>query len=73
MAIHLSNVLTDHLNILRYIKAWLLLNNMYYTMNKNIHFGRSSPKYIKTEQNKAHNIGLVHTTQKTKVTMIRFL
>ena len=30
--IHLSNVLTDHMNILTYIKAWPLLNNMYYTM-----------------------------------------
>ena len=30
--IHLSNVRTDHLNILTYIKAWLLLNNMYNTM-----------------------------------------
>ena len=25
LCIHLSNVLTDHLNILTYIKAWLLL------------------------------------------------
>ena len=70
--IHLSNVLTDHLNILTYIQAWLLLNNMYNSMTYNIHFGRSSPNYIKTEQNSAHNIGLNHTTQKTKVTMTRF-
>ena len=25
--VHLSNVLTDHLNNREYIKAWLLLNN----------------------------------------------
>ena len=37
-SIHLSNVLTDHLNILVYIKAWFLPNNkiklllLYYTM-----------------------------------------
>ena len=27
---------------------------------------------LKTEQNSAHNIGLIHTTQKTKVTMTYF-
>ena len=42
--IHLLNVLTDHLNILAYIKAWLMSNNkmklllLYYNMTWKIHF-----------------------------------
>ena len=68
LRIHLSNVLTDHLNILTYIKAWLLLNNMYYTMTTNIHFILEDLHQVilKTEQNSAHNIGLNHTTPKSE-------
>ena len=49
--VHLSNVLTDHLNILAYIKAWLLPNNkiqlllLYYTMTWKIYYGRYSTNY----------------------------
>ena len=44
-----TTILTDHLNIPTYIKCRVLLNDMCYTMTKNIHFGRYSQKLYQNQ------------------------
>ena len=77
-SIHLSNVLTNHLNILAYIKSWLLPNNKikYYfciilRLRKFI-LEDILQIMITSEQYSTHNIERNHTTPKTKVTMTHF-